>query len=317
MSTPIRSKSLRSAGAMIALVGGAALNSACGDDADAATVVSLLEAGEGETITLPVPYAVGQSASTSATFDTSLDLSGAGTDETITFAFRLDLTSTVTEVDEDGGSVVTSTIDGVEWIERAEGVDDSIAEDVAGVTYAESFDVSGVSESRELVDDDELTADQRPAAEEFIGQSSVAFSFPGEPVAAGATWTSDTTVESNGMEFPATYQYELVSLDAESYVIDVTYDSPVDTEVDGTDVSGQISGSGTITGAIDNPLEVDFELEQDASISAADGGESMDMQMTITIDNQVTSSASATAESPEPTSTETSTDTSTGTSTTG
>lgn len=296
MMSPTRSKTHRSVGAALALMGTAALASGCGEaDADAATVISVLGAGEGETIELPVAYEAGQTASSSATFDTSIDISGGGTDETVSFAFRLDLTATVAEVDEDGGAVVNSTIDGAEWIEQPDGLEDDLVANLVGLTYAETYDASGATESRELVDDEGLSEDQRQAADEFLGQSeSVAFAFPDDPVAVGATWTSEATVNSNGVEIPATYQYELVALDDESFTIELTYDSPVDTEVDGTDVSGRINGSGTITGAVDNPLELAYEFVQDASISAQQGGQSVDMQMSVTIDNEVTSTVTAT-----------------------
>ena len=299
MISPTRSKTQRSASSATALLVTAALASGCGEaDADAATVVSVFDAGEGATIELPVPYEVGQSASMSATFDASIDVSGGGIDETVAFAFRLDLTATVAEVTDDGGSVVNSTIDGAEWIEQPEGIADDLIGDLVGLTYAETYDASGSPQSRELINDEGLSAEERQAAEELITQSeSVAFGFPAEPVAVGATWTSEATVNSNGVEIPATYQYELVRLDDESFTIEVTYDSPVDTEVGGADVSGRISGSGTITGATDNPLELAYEFVQDATISAQQDGQAIDMQMSITFDNEITSTATITDDS--------------------
>jgi hypothetical protein len=293
MTTPTRSKTLRAAGALIALAGAGSLASACGGDSagatDSATVVSVLDAGEGDSIVLPVPYQVGQSASTTNTFDTTIDLSGGGMDENVTLAFQLDLTSMVTAVDDDGGSVVDSTIEGLEWIEQPDGFDVGAAEDLVGVMYSETYDSSGAATSRELIDADALTAEQRQAADEFLMQAeSVAFGFPGGPVAPGATWTSDTSVNSSGVELPVTYHYELVSLDAGSYTIEVTYDSQVDTSVDGTDLAGEISGRGTITGAVDNPLALSFSFEQDVDISAGDGGQSLDMQMALAIESEVT-----------------------------
>ena len=299
MTHATRSCRIRNAGAAIALTGAAGLASACGgDDAKAASVVSILDAGEGATTVLPVPYEVGQSASTSATFAAAIDINGAGADESVSFAFQLDLTSTVSEVDDGGGSVVISTIEDAEWLEQPEGVDDGLITDMVGLTYSESYDAAGLAGSRELVNDEELSDDQRQAAEDMLEQSeSVAFEFPVEPVAVGATWTSDTTISSNGLEFPATYHYELVSLDDESFVIDVTYDSPVDTDVDGMNVTGRISGSGSITGAVDNPLELAYQIEQDANISAEDDGDSIDMQMTITFDNAVIGAADGSVDS--------------------
>ena len=204
----------------------------------------------------------------------------------------------MSEVAQDGGGVVISTIEGAEWLEQPDGLDDGLITDLVGLTYSESFDASGVAGSRELVNDEELSDDQREAAEEIIEQSeSVAFEFPDSAVAVGAIWTSDTTVSSNGLEFPATYHYELVSLDDESFVIDVTYDSPVDTDVDGMNVTGRISGSGSITGAVDNPLELAYQIEQDADVAAEIDGDSLDMQMTITFDNAVTGAADGSVDS--------------------
>ncbi len=86
-------------------------------------------------------------------------------------------------------------------------------------------------------------------------------------------------------------------------MIDVTYDSPVDTDVDGMNVTGRISGSGSITGAVDNPLELAHQIEQDASISAEDDDDSIDMQMTITFDNAVTGAADGSVDSTDPSAT--------------
>ncbi len=220
------------------------------------------------------------------------------------FAFQLDLTSTVTEVDDGGGSVVISTIEDAEWLEQPEGVDDALLTDMIGLTYSESYDAAGLAGSRELVNDEELSDDQRQAFEDMLEQSqSVAFEFPEAPVAVGATWTSDTTISSNGLEFPTTYHFELVALDDESFVIDVTYDSPVDTDVDGMNITGRISGSGSITGAVDNPLELAYQIEQDANISAEDEGDSIDMQMTITFGNAVTGAADGSVDSTDPSAT--------------
>ncbi len=83
-------------------------------------------------------------------------------------------------------------------------------------------------------------------------------------------------------------------------MIDVTYDSPVDTEIDGMDVTGQISGTGSITGAVDNPLELAYEIEQDADVSAEVDGDSLDMQMTITFDNAVTGAADGSVGATDP-----------------
>jgi len=124
---------IRNVGAAIALTGAAGVGSACGGgDANAATVVSILDAGEGATIVLPVPYEVGQTASTSATFAASIDINGAGTDEEVSFAFQLDLTSTVSEVAADGGGLVIFTIAGAEWLEQPEGLDDALITDMVG-----------------------------------------------------------------------------------------------------------------------------------------------------------------------------------------
>lgn len=256
--------------------------------------ISVADAGSGPTVELPVAYEIGQTASATSEFSSSIDIEGGGIDEAITFSFRLDLSSSVTEADPEGGGLVTSVVDVFEWIEEPAVDIDASLEDLVGVGYTEEVDASGTVVSRELVDDGDLTSEQQQLANDYlIEQTTVAFSFPDEPVGVGATWSADTSVESNGIELPVTYQYQLVALDEESYGIDVTYDSPIDTEAAGVDLGGRISGSGSITGARDNPLDVAYSFEQVANVDAEQGGQSISMDMEIAIDNQITASSAS------------------------
>lgn len=235
----------------------------------------------GDTITLPVAYEVGQTASTSTTFGLSLDVN----DESFVVTLLLDLSSTVAELTDDGGAVVHNTIDGVDVVDAPDDFDDATLADAVGVSYAETFDGTGKSRSTELLDEGDLTASQREAAQGLLGEStSVSFGFPEEPVAVGDTWTTDETLDTNGIKIPVTYELRLTALDTESYTIALRYDTDVDESVDGMDVTGRVRGTGTITGAVDNPLEVSYSVTQDAQMQAGEGESSMTMTMTVTIE---------------------------------
>jgi hypothetical protein len=103
----------RAASFAVALAATGLIASGCGGgSANAESITSLVSAGEeGDQVTLPVPFAVGQAATTEGTYGVSLAIDGLGLSESVGFTFDLRLIETVESVDEDGGAVVHSTVD--------------------------------------------------------------------------------------------------------------------------------------------------------------------------------------------------------------
>ena len=110
--------------------------------------------------------------------------------------------------------------------------------------------------------------------------NSTSFAFPDTPIAVGATWEAQQSVDASGISIPATYRFHLRAVDADHYTVDVTFDADIDTDVSGTHVSGTIDGKGTIRGALDNPLLVDYRLQEVADLTS-DDGTSLHMQIVV------------------------------------
>jgi hypothetical protein len=205
----------------------------------------------------------------------------SGIDQSFDVILGMSIDAEVTEVADDGSAVVRSLVGEV----TAEGSDPSLdlgsIEDVAGVSYDETFTADGALVSSELVDSDALSPEQQAAAEELISSSqSIEIEYPKGEVGVGARWNAETTIEASGFSLPVTYDYELVALDAETYTIQLSYDADVDTEIEGVDVSGTVSGSGTIIGDRENRLLTTLDMGQDLEMEM-DGQGSISMRIEI------------------------------------
>jgi hypothetical protein len=284
-----RSLSFRAPVALLAL--GSFALTACGGDDDAevtAGPVELEDAGqEGGRVQLPGAAEVGQTGSSSATVDITLGIEGAGVDEDIPVTLRLDYDSEVVEADA-SGYVVDSEFTGAEVLDGPSDADFSAVSDLVGVRYRETFDPDGTSNETELLDEDGLTEAQRSAYEEFGSQvESTAFDYPAEAVGVGATWTAVSTIEQQGFDLAVTYHYELTALDGDDYTIAISYDEDIDDtfSVDGTDadVTGRLSGGGSTSGTIGNPLALDTSIEQNLDMEIDADGSTVSMTMDITV----------------------------------
>jgi hypothetical protein len=143
-----------------------------------------------------------------------------------------------------------------------------------------------------LLDDDELTEEQRAAAEEMFGSTETAtFAFPGESVGVGARWTDEQSIPSGGIEAPVVYEYELVELTDETYTIEVTIDSEFDEEVEGADLAGAFTGGGTLSGERDNPLALSGTIELSGDFDIEADGESATMEMEVIVELDVVESS--------------------------
>ena len=236
-----------------------------------------------DTIELPLPYEVGQEASFVGTFTTAVDATVSGDSQTFALTMALGYDSTVTEVGDDGSAVVRSTFTSAEVLEGADDIDTSSIDDLVGVSYEEDYDADGTVTDRRVVDEESLTDEQVAAAEDFLTQeATTAVVFPDHPVAVGDTWTDETTIESQGVSIPATYTYELVDLSEQGYTISLSYDAAIDAEVAGSDVTGSVSGKGTIEGSRSNSLAMSVTVDQDVDMEF-DGDE---IHFGITVDLQ-------------------------------
>ena len=250
---------------------------ACGGDEEASITpgtVVVDDTGAGETYALPAAYAVGQSATISGEFSSSVAVSGPRSEDwTVTIA--VEYRSEVIELTDDGGAVVESEFLSAEVVEAPTdaGIDTDAFGDLVGVRYRETYAADGSVTDTTLVDEDSLSDAQRTAASDMIGQASTStITFPSEPVGVGATWSSDSTLRSQGVDIVVVDRYELVAVDDGIYTIAVEYGAPIDDTLGGDDVTGSISADGTIRGDVENPLAVTAQLAQLVDMSVEGEG---------------------------------------------
>ncbi len=251
--------------------------------------VELLDAGvEDGRIQLPGIAEVGQTGSGSATINVDLSVSGSGIAQDVSLGLILGYDANVVEADERGYTAETEITE-TDVSEAPEGADLSTLESLVGVRYRQTFAADGEAGALELANADELTPEQTEAFEQFGSglSSAAALAYPAEPIGIGARWTSTAVVESEGFEAEVDYNYELVEVDGTSYLIDLTYDEDIDQEVDqgGTalQAKGNVNGSGSVRGSVDNPLQTTTEITQDFALDFEGDGETLQMEMNVEV----------------------------------
>lgn len=240
-------------------------------------------AAAGDEIQLPIAYELGHTATQTGRFTTEMSGSMLG-GQSITVDFEMAMTTEVVEVDEDGGGTLQITFDSTEVLDAPTGADFSTLDDLVGVSYSQEFDADGELGDVELIDEGALTDAQREAFDEFGAQAQAAsVAFPEEAVAVGATWSEETEIESEGIEIPMTFEYELVALDAETYTLEMTASSDFSDEIQGTDVDGDVLATGTVIGRRDNPLAISVTQNQAITMDA-DGEGSLELLIDLTLE---------------------------------
>jgi hypothetical protein len=139
-----------------------------------------------------------------------------------------------------------------------------------------------------------LTNAQRRAFDQYIAQlAPAAIAYPSEPVGPGARWRATQPVSAQGFTFAITYEYELTSVEGDSYQIDITYDQDIDEEVEQGGQTGQMQGSvtgnGRTSGSLTNPLLLNSSVRQDFDVDIeSGGGEQLEMTMDVRVDMEGT-----------------------------
>ena len=262
--------------------------SASGDDADLDIVVEST-GDQSNAITLPAPAAVGQTGQSTIAMNMDLGLEGGGMSTAFGVGLEMSMTTEVTEVLADGGYVAHTTLDSVEVSDLPE--DSEEAEfpcvGMTGIELEQSFDAAGNSTSMEPVGSGLGSAESTCIEQLSSTQSQATVVYPDEPIGPGATWSADIVTENQGIEVPVTYHYTLTEVRDGRFTIQTTLDSDFDVEQDGIVGTGNMSGSGTSSGAVDNPLDsaASFTMALDM-VSDIDGE---DMTMTFNVDIEVVS----------------------------
>lgn len=202
-----------------------------------------------EPIRLPAPAAVGQAARTETAIQTTIDGGPV--------SLLLATSSSVTDVNNDGSYVARSVIDSVAVTNAPASADISTwgFSRLEGVSFDQAYASTGTP----------LGGGSRSFDAQSLVLDSVAmtsFGFPVEPVVVGDSWNVDGRIGSDGVDFTVTYQCRLVAVVGSTYTVDVSYAETFSADVDGGIAEGTISGTGTLSGLLDNPLAVWGELNQ-------------------------------------------------------
>jgi hypothetical protein len=95
---------------------------------------------------------------------------------------------------------------------------------------------------------------------------------------------------NQGVEVPVTYHYTLTDVADGEYSIEATLDADFDVEEDGLSATGTMTGSGTLTGAVDNPLVTSSSF--DVAMEMASDADDFSMNVEISIDLRAAAPAS-------------------------
>ena len=190
---------------------------------------------------LPAPAEVGQAAHSQADIQTTID-GGQVTLQLVT-------SSSVTSVAGDGSYTAHSIIDAVEVMNApaSANVTSWGFDALVGSSFDRTFAASGAP----------LTAPTRAVTAQSLildSVSMVSLGFPPTPVAVGDSWTVAGRISSHGMAFDVTYQCRLAAVDDGTYSVDVSYAEGFSASVAGATSEGTISGTGTLSGSLANPL---------------------------------------------------------------
>lgn len=271
---------------------------ACGGDDDATTTtvegITVVDPGAPEgRVRLGVGH-VGDTATTSIAFTVGITLALPDeSPQTIDLGISVDGTTTISEVGADGGYTAQQTLDRIAVDQAPEGVDLSDLEEqyaaLHGATLEQTYDANGVAGESRLLDEESLSEEARTAARDIEESASTAtLLFPTEEVGVGATWTATQTTSKQGFDLTVTYEYELTALDGDRYEVAISYDDDVDQEVseDGTtfDVTGSISGGGTASGSVANPIDVSSTVDQTLQLDLESDGDTANMDATYHVE---------------------------------
>jgi hypothetical protein len=268
----------------VAVAGAVAPLTAAGSGEEGPNIVVEDAGDQANAVTLPASARVGEVTNSTVALDMAMSTTIGGWIDEASIGLAMTLTSEITEVFPDGGYVALTSLDSVEATELPDGTDPSTVPcvGVSGVQLVQTFDAAANTVSVEAVDTG-LDAAALACVEEFTStQTQSTVVFPAEPIGPGASWTADVVFRSQGIEMPVTYHYTLTDMADGRYTIDATLASDLDVSRNRLSAIGTLSGSGTLSGAIDNPMDVSSSFEMTMGLASSMGGRDLTMTTDIT-----------------------------------
>jgi hypothetical protein len=253
------------------------------DDTGGAAVQLVSPGDPATAVQLPGVSAVGQAAHSTMVMNVSVVVTGGAADNDVSVGLKLELSQEVVEVAADGSYLVLATIDSAEVTDLPAGADAAAVPciGVTGLQISQSYSASGQLLTQALAADAPTDAEQRCAAQLTQSTSQVVIAFPAEPIGIGATWSVTADVVSQGVAVPVTYHYTLANVADGRYEADITFSSSFTLSEGG---SGTMAGTGSLSGAIDNPLNQSASLDVALEItSPLEDGSNATLAMTMEV----------------------------------
>jgi hypothetical protein len=164
-------------------------------------------------------------------------------------SLELVTSSSVTDVADDGSYTAHSVIEAVEVTNAPASADVTSwrFDELVGTSYERRHAATGAP----------LTSAWRSASSQAMlldSISMVSLGFPTTPVDVGDSWTVAGRISHDGMTFDVTYQCRLASVGGRAYSVDVSYAESFRAAHESGLAEGTISGTGTLSGSLANPL---------------------------------------------------------------
>lgn len=191
-----------------------------------------------------------------------------------TFIWTISVTSQVTAVQGDFSYTTRSIIQSIDETRPDAGSATSPFDSLFSLSFDQAYAANGAFQSGALIDAGNLSVEQQAAGDALLDSMAMAtVGFPSEPIAVGASWTSRSTVGSDGIQTAVDIRCRLTSVAADTYTMDVSYSTSAAGQTSDGWVDATVSGSGTFNGSLTNPLVVNGSLNQtvDGILTAADG----------------------------------------------
>lgn len=223
-------------------------------------------------VQLPAPAAVGQGTTTEAVIETTVDGGPV--------SLHLVTTSLVTAVRPNGAYTARSVIDSLEVTNAPASADVSSwgFRELQGATFNRTYASTGrpLNLATRSVGEQALVLDAVSMA--YVG-------FPTEPIRVGDSWTVEGRIASGGWTYDVAYHCRLAAVLDGSYSVDISYVDGFSYAVDNGSAEGTISGTGTLSGSLENPLVVSGRLNQtiDGIVTVDDSATPMRTDTSITL----------------------------------
>jgi hypothetical protein len=275
------------------------------DDDVAVTVVD--EGDPNGRVLLGGPATSGAIADSTTDFGTELSVSGEGfpIDVDLSASGTMMRTTEVLNVETDGSYQTRESVTSFNLSTASAGSTDPEELDLGGSTttdFAPLVDVpfivehsptGGVSVDPQM--DDELTEEQLELADELVESGFAINPFvavPSIPVGQGAVWTVAEAGASSSAVAELTLRFTLVSLKGDDYTIEIGLEGDVLEDLAGddpdTDVTGEVTLTGTVTGNASNVLDQQLTLDLLMDVTASDPDVTIDLDAEISIDHTST-----------------------------